>query len=262
MKLSIRLETFEGPLDLLFHLIDKNKVNIYDIPIAEITDQYMQYVNAMDRTDLDLVSDFLVMAATLLDIKSKMLLPVEKNEDGEEIDPRQELVERLIEYKMYKTMAQQLKDMNFDAQQQLYKIPTIPAEVAKYEEPVDLEKLFEGVTLQRLHSVFEMVMKRQIDKLDPIRSKFGTIQQDPVRLSDKLGYIFDYAKQNQIFQFQNLLESQHSKIDIVVTFLACLELIKIGKLFMSQEEVFGDIILEWNPNCTVEITKEDMEQYD
>ncbi len=262
MKLSVKLETFEGPLDLLLHLIDKNKVNIYDIPIAHITEQYMEYVNTMDREDLDLVSDFLVMAATLLDIKSRMLLPVEKDDKGDEVDPRQELVERLIEYKMYKTMAQQLKDMNFDAQQQLYKQPTIPMEVAKYEQPVDLEKLFEGVTLQRLHSVFQMVMKRQVDKLDPIRSKFGTIHQDPVRLSDKLGHIFDYAQYHMKFSFRNLLEEQHSKTDIVVTFLACLELIKIGKLLINQEEIFGDIALEWNPNCTVEITKEDMEQYD
>lgn len=262
MKLSVKLETFEGPLDLLLHLIDKNKVNIYDIPIVEIAEQYMEYVSAMEKEDLDLVSDFLVMAATLLDIKSRMLLPVEKDEEGEEIDPRQELVERLIEYKMYKTMAQQLKDMNFDAEQQLYKQPTIPAEVAKYEEPVDLEKLLEGVTLQRLHTVFQMVMKRQVDKMDPIRSKFGTIQQDPVRLSDKLGHIFDYGKTHNKFSFRNLLEQQYSKTDIVVTFLACLELIKIGKLLINQEEIFGDILLEWNPNCTMEITKEDMEQYD
>lgn len=228
MKLSVKLETFEGPLDLLLHLIDKNKVNIYDIPIVEITEQYMEYVKAMDRTDLDLVSDFLVMAATLLDIKSKMLLPVEKNEEGEEVDPRQELVERLMEYKMYKTMAQQLKDMNFDAEKQWYKPPTIPAEVAAYEEPVDLDKLLEGVTLQRLHSVFDGY-ETQVDKLDPIRSKFGTIRQDPIRLSDKLGAIFDYAESHPKFSFRNLLERQHSKTDIVVTFLACLELIKVGK---------------------------------
>ena len=262
MKLSVKLETFEGPLDLLLHLIDKNKVNIYDIPIVEITEQYMEYVKAMDRTDLDLVSDFLVMAATLLDIKSKMLLPVEKNEEGEEVEPRQELVERLMEYKMYKTMAQQLKDMNFDAEKQWYKPPTIPAEVAAYEEPVDLDKLLEGVTLQRLHSVFQMVMKRQVDKLDPIRSKFGTIRQDPIRLSDKLGAIFDYAESHPKFSFRNLLERQHSKTDIVVTFLACLELIKVGKLLIRQEELFGDMELKWNPNSTVELTKEDMEQYD
>ena len=159
-------------------------------------------------------------------------------------------------------MAQQLKDMNFDAEKQWYKPPTIPAEVAAYEEPVDLDKLLEGVTLQRLHSVFQMVMKRQVDKLDPIRSKFGTIRQDPIRLSDKLGAIFDYAESHPKFSFRNLLERQHSKTDIVVTFLACLELIKVGKLLIRQEELFGDMELEWNPNSTVELTKEDMEQYD
>lgn len=262
MKLSVKLEMFEGPLDLLLHLIDKNKVSIYDIPIVEITDQYMEYIAQMDKTDLDLVSDFLVMAATLLDIKSRMLLPAEKDEDGEEIDPREELVERLIEYKMYKTMAVELKDMNVEARQQLYKVPTVPPEVAKYEEPVDLDKMFDGITLERLYSVFQMVMKRRVDKLDPVRSKFGNIQADPVRLSDKLGFIFDYAKEQPAFRFQDLLECQTSKMDIVVTFLACLELIRIGKLLMKQEDTFADILLQWNPNCTVEVTKEDMEQYD
>ncbi len=107
MKLSVKLDTFEGPLDLLLHLIDKNKVSIYDIPIVQITDQYMAYVKQMEKTDLDLVSDFLVMAATLFSIKAKMLLPTQKDEEGEEIDPREELVARLIEYKLYKSMAQE-----------------------------------------------------------------------------------------------------------------------------------------------------------
>lgn len=104
MELSYKLEKFEGPLDLLLHLIEKNKVNIYDIPITEITDQYMEYVRKMDEEDLDVVSEFLVMAATLLDIKARMLLPKEKNEEGEEEDPRTELVERLLEYRKYKYM--------------------------------------------------------------------------------------------------------------------------------------------------------------
>lgn len=105
MGIPVKLQVFEGPLDLLLHLIDVNKVNIYDIPIVEITAQYMEYIHEMQRQDLDIVSEFLVMAATLLDIKSKMLLPREVDEDGEEIDPRQELVEKLLEYKMYKYMS-------------------------------------------------------------------------------------------------------------------------------------------------------------
>ena len=105
MELTVRLEAFEGPLDLLLHLLDKNKVSIYDIPIVEITNQYLEYIQEMRRQDLNIMSEFLVMAATLIAIKSKMLLPKEVNEDGEEEDPRAELVQQLLEYKMYKYMS-------------------------------------------------------------------------------------------------------------------------------------------------------------
>ena len=109
MGIPVKLEVFEGPLDLLLHLIEKNKVDIYDIPIVEITNQYMEYIRQMQREDLNVMSEFLVMAATLLDIKCKMLLPKEVKEDGEEEDPRQELVEQLLQYKMYKYMSYELK---------------------------------------------------------------------------------------------------------------------------------------------------------
>ena len=159
-------------------------------------------------------------------------------------------------------MAQELKDLYQDADKSLYKAPTIPKEVAAYEEPVDLDCLLSGITLQKLQDIFQMVMRRQVDKIDPIRSKFGNIKKDPVRLSDKLGYIFDYAKAHRKFSFQHLLETQHTKADVVVTFLACLELIKIGRLLVEQEDTFSDIDLEWNEDCPNQITKEDMEQYD
>lgn len=110
MALSVKLNVFEGPLDLLLHLIDKNKIDIYDIPIVEITDQYMEYLHSMEKEDLGIMSEFLVMAATLLDIKCKMLLPKEVNEEGEEEDPRAELVQKLLEYKMYKYMSYELRD--------------------------------------------------------------------------------------------------------------------------------------------------------
>ena len=158
MAISYKLEKFEGPLDLLLHLIDKNKVDIYDIPIVEITRQYLDYVNHMEREDLNLVSDFLVMAATLLDIKSRMLLPAKDDEEGEEEDPRAELVARLLEYKRYKMMAQELLDLEEDAQGVLYKPPTVPKEVAKYEPPVDLDQLLDGLTLAKLQRIFEGVI--------------------------------------------------------------------------------------------------------
>ena len=122
MAISYKLEKFEGPLDLLLHLIDKNKIDIYDIPIVEITNQYMEYIRNMQKEDLNIMSEFLVMAATLLDIKCRMLLPKEETEEGEEEDPRRELVEQLLQYKMYKYMAYELKDRQTDADMILIKI--------------------------------------------------------------------------------------------------------------------------------------------
>ncbi len=241
MSIAVKLEVFEGPLDLLLHLIEKNKVNIYDIPIVEITEQYLAYVNTMDKQDLNVVSEFLVMAATLIDIKSRMLLPKEINEEGEEIDPRQELVDRLLEYKKFKYIAEELKDKQTDAEKYLFKPETIPPEVAKYEEPVDIAKLLSDVTLKQLNAIFQAVMKRQADKVDPVRSRFGKIEKDEVSLSDKMAYVEEFSKNCTSFSFRALLNSQSSKMEVIVTFLAVLELIKISKIKIEQDRIFDDI---------------------
>ena len=158
--LSYKLEKFEGPLDLLLHLIEKNKVSIYDIPIFEITNQYMEYVNAMEEEDLDIVSEFLVMTATLLDIKSRLLLPAEKDENGDEIDPREELVTRLVEYKTYKSLGEQLKSRQLLASRLLYKDPTIPDEVSKYEPPVNVQDM--NITAKQEKLSFTVVLDGHI----------------------------------------------------------------------------------------------------
>ncbi len=244
MAISYKLEKFEGPLDLLLHLIDKNKVDIYDIPIVEITRQYLEYVNQMEREDLNIVSDFLVMAATLLDIKSRMLLPAKEDEEGEEEDPRAELVARLLEYKRYKMMAQELLDLEEDAQGILFKPPTGPKEVAKYEPPVDLDQLLDGLTLAKLQRIFEGVMKRQEDKVDPIRSSFGTIKKEPVSLEERVMDVLRFARKKRRFSFRQMLTRQGDKLEIVVTFLAVLELMKVGKLSLTQEHTFDDMEIE------------------
>ncbi len=244
MGIPVKLEVFEGPLDLLLHLIDKNKIDIYDIPIVEITNQYMEYIRNMQREDLNIMSEFLVMAATLLDIKCRMLLPKEINEEGEEEDPRQELVEQLLQYKMYKYIAYELKDREEDADMVLYRQPSIPEEVAQYTEPVDLDKLLGDLTLQKLNAIFRDVMKRQTDKIDPVRSRFGKIEKEEVTLSDKFTYIHSYMKDHKKFSFRQLLEKQHSKMHIVVTFLAVLEMMKLGEIKVRQEETCGDIMIE------------------
>ena len=245
MGISYKLEHFEGPLDLLLHLIEKNKVNIYDIPIAEITEQYLDYVNHMEKEDLNVVSEFLVMAATLLDIKARMLLPKEIDEEtGEEQDPRAELVARLLEYKKYKYMALVLQDREDDAGLIFYKKPTIPKEVAKYEPPVDLDKLLGDLTLAKLQKIFEQVMKRQEYKIDKVRSNFGVIRKEPVSLEEKIGSVMEYARKHRQFSFRQILEKQGDRLEIVVTFLAILELMKIGKISLTQEHIFDDMQIE------------------
>lgn len=245
MELKVKLESFEGPLDLLLHLLDKNKVNIYDIPIVEITKQYMEYIREMRRQDLNVMSEFLVMAATLLDIKSRMLLPADEDTEEEE-DPRAELVEQLIQYKMFKYMSMELKDRQIDAGKILYKIPTIPDEVRQYEEPVDLDALTADVNLQQLNRIFHSVIKKQVDKIDPIRSNFGQIEKEEISLDAKLQYLEAYAREHDKFQFRMLLERQKSRTEIIVTFLAILELMKTGKIQIMQERLFDEIYIESN----------------
>ena len=249
MELTVKLQVFEGPLDLLLHLLDKNKVNIYDIPIVEITNQYMEYIREMKRQGLNVMSEFLVMAATLIDIKSKMLLPAKETEEEEAEDPRAELVEQLLEYKMYKCISYELKDRQMDAEKVMFKEPTIPDEVAAYEEPVDLEELMADVTLKKLNDIFKSIMRKQEDKIDPVRSKFGKIEKEEVSLSDKMVYLEQYAMTHPHFSFRSLLEAQCGKMEIIVTFLAVLELMKMGKITIYQDKIFDDIITD----ITVEI---------
>jgi segregation and condensation protein A len=244
-EISYKLEQFEGPLDLLLHLIEKEKINIYDIPIADITEQYLTYMNQMERPDLDVMSEFLVMAAQLLEIKARMLLPREVDpETGEEIDPRQELVERLIAHKRYKAMAAELSDLLEDASSRMYKEPTVPEEVAEYTAPVDLDSLLDGVTLKSLQEIFAQVMKRSRDRVDPVRSEFGKIKKEKVSLENKLGSLIRYTSSHKKFSFRHLLEEQPTKTEIIVTFLAVLELTKIGRLHISQDHTGADLQIE------------------
>ncbi|MBR1390613.1 MAG: segregation/condensation protein A [Lachnospiraceae bacterium] len=244
MDMTVKLQVFEGPLDLLLHLLDKNKVNIYDIPIVEITNQYLEYIREMKRQDLNVVSEFLVMAATLIDIKSRMLLPVEESDEEEQEDPRAELVEQLLEYKMYKCISYELKDRQMDAMRVMFKEPTIPEEVSTYEEPVNLDELVADLTLSKLNDIFKSIMRKQENKIDPIRSKFGRIEKEEVSLSDKMEYLERYAIEHPHFSFRSLLEAQCSKMNIIVTFLAVLELMKVGKIYIYQDKIFDDIRID------------------
>jgi segregation and condensation protein A len=244
MELEFKLQVFEGPLDLLLHLLEKNKVSIYDIPIVEITSQYMDYIRQMQKADLNIMSEFMVMAATLLDIKSRMLLPASDTEEEDAEDPRAELVQQLLEYKLYKCMAYELKDRQVDASRVFYKAPTIPREVAAYQPPVDTQALVADLTLNQLDEIFKSVLKRQKDKIDPIRSRFGEIRKEEISLEDKMSSLREYASSHQRFSFRQLLEKQGSRLEIIVTFLAVLELMKDGSIRVTQAYITDDISIE------------------
>lgn len=244
MEIEYKLQVFEGPLDLLLHLIEKNKVDIYDIPIVTITEQYLEYVEQMQEQDMDVMSEFLVMAGTLLQIKSKMLLPKEETEEEEEEDPRAELVRRLLEYKMYKYAALELKDMELDASHSLYKKPTIPEEVSAYKEEIDPADLVDGMTLNMLNDIFQSIMRKQVDKIDPIRSKFGTIEKEEINIEERMVQVREEVRGLKGINFRTLLESQPTRMNIIITFMSVLELMKIGAITIRQEEIFGEIVID------------------
>lgn len=244
MEITYKLESFEGPLDLLLHLIEKNKIDIYDIPIVIITEQFLSYMETMDKADLDKVSSFIVMAAMLLRIKSKMLLPKEEVQQEEEADPRDELVERLLEYQMFKMLSSELKDRQLLAEQSFYKKKNIPKEVGDFKEKPDLDKLLENITLGRLKEVFEEVMKRSEEKLDPIRSHFGKIEKETISLSERMTELRQQLSIHSKLSFAFLLGQDITKPNIIVTFLAVLELMKLGSIHIEQEKLFGEIQIE------------------
>ena len=244
MSIPLKLQVFEGPMDLLMHLIEKNKIDIYDIPIVTITDQYLEYVRQMEHDDMNVTSEFLVMAATLLDIKSRMLLPREENGEEEEEDPRDELVRRLLEYKLYKYMSEELKEIRQQAGYSYFRPQDLPREVRSYVPPVNYEELIGSKTLDSLQRVFSEVLKRKKNRVDPVRSGFGKIQKEEISVADKELYIRAYLKGHPHADFKDLLEKQDSRQEIIVTFLVILELMKHQKIRISQEETFGRILID------------------
>ena len=220
-KISFKLEVFEGPLDLLLHLISKNKVNIYDIPIATITDQYMEVLNTMKELDLEVSSEFTVLASQLLLIKSRMLLP--RTEEADEDDPRTELVERLLEYQRYKSTMEFLKE-----HENAYKYMVFKA-------PEDIEPATEPDTtiypVDMLISAFNDILERSKRRIPPPRKTFESIvQREKVSVKDKISYIKQLLQSHKKVLFTSIFDGMYTKPELVATFLALLELIKINEI--------------------------------
>ena len=257
MDISFRLESFEGPLDLLLHLIDRNKMDIYDIQISTITDQYMAYLSQMGK-EAETMSEFLVMAATLLDIKARMLLPKdEEKEDGEE-DPRAELVQQLLEYKLYKYMSLELKDREIHASKTLFRSSSIPDEVLSYQAPVDLDFFLKGVDLAKLKAVFDDVLRRSRDKLNQEAIQYGRIRREAISLPEKVEHIRSYMSRHKKSSFRKLIEEQVTRDNIIVTFLAILEMMKNGQVVVIQES--EDDFMMYDPDEAPAVQEETQEQ--
>ena len=261
MEISFKLDAFEGPLDLLLHLIEKNKVDIYDIPISLITDQYLEYLSEMEKQDAEVTSEFLVMAATLLDIKAKMLLPKQVDPEEKEEDPRAELVEQLLEYKMYKFMSYELKDKAITASKAIYREESIPEEVRAYEAPIDLDKFLGDVTLSKLKAIFDDVMLRSNEKVNEQAMKYGRVRREPINIPGKITEIRSYIHKDQSFSFRQLIEKQPTRLNVIATFLAVLEMMRTGEIIASQEGNETDIIFTAGNQEEVELGYDENESY-
>ena len=244
LDMEIKLEKFEGPMDLLYSLIVKNKIDIYDIPIALITEQYLAYINEMGKYNMENISEFLIMAATLIEIKSRLLLPKEVDENNEEIDPREELVKRLIEYKKFKGIAQEFNVMQKSAGYRYYKDSDkeLIKQIRK-DVPKEISDILNGATADMLFKAFQEVLKRQELRTDKIRSGFNSVQHDEFSLEEKVEQLTSLINTKRRFSFFNIFNRASSKNEIVTTFLAMLQLIKEKKIKIIQEEIFDDITI-------------------
>ncbi|MBC1884138.1 segregation/condensation protein A [Listeria seeligeri] len=238
VEMNFKVDAFEGPLDLLLHLIGQLEVDIYDIPMAEITDQYMEFVHTMQEMELDVASEYLVMAATLLAIKSKMLLPKQELEIDydtlvEEEDPRDALVEKLMEYKRFKEAAKELKEK--EAERSFY-FSKPPMDLAEYDDGSNVAEL--DVSLNDMLSAFNKMLRRK--KLNkPLHTR---ITSQEISIDDRMDSVMGklQKQQNHRLRFEELFEEQ-TKEQLVVTFLAILELMKRKLVEIEQLASFADL---------------------
>jgi len=231
MSYKIKLEVFEGPLDLLLYLVKKDHLNICDIPIAEITEQYLQYLNLMQLLNLNIAGEFLVMSATLMQIKSKMLLPMEESISAEEEqeDPRAELVKRLLEYQKFKEIAQDLRQRE-SKQFEVFKRPRLPEK----EIPEETQVYFEA-SLFDLISAFSKALENVPKEL------FYEVIKDQFTVEEKVHQILHMLLVSPYVRLSELFTQARDKLEIIVTFLAILELIKLKEINARQKGLFEEI---------------------
>ncbi len=239
-KYAIKIQNFEGPLDLLCHLIDKNKMDIYDIQISEITDQYLEYIKQMEEMNLDVTSEFLIMASTLLYIKSKELLP--KQEEVEEEITQEQLIQRIIDYKKYKEITKKLRESYNIFSNRFYKTVEI-IELPK-------QKLEKNYKPEIIPQTYEHIIEKNKNRLNKNAQNIKQIAiTDTYTVASKVKEMFKELIKKPKFVFNKMYAlSKCNKVEVVTAFTGLLELTRRSKVTAKQEELFGDIIVERNKN--------------
>lgn len=228
-KQQFKLEDFEGPLDLLLFLVRKNEVNVYDIPIASITEQYLEFLKLATAIDLEEITEFYQLAATLLYIKSRTLLPNQGGDEDEVEDPRQELVEKLIEYQKYKRLAELMAEQETESEwiwERKKKHPVLPFD--------DKDEFWDQIEVWDLLQTFSKIMKG----LSPERI---IDLYEEVSVNEKVALVYELLEEKGAFLFTDLITRPNSLLDVVCAFLALLELVKTRQIVLEQSRLFGDI---------------------
>ena len=241
---KVKVADFEGPFDLLLHLIKKNKMNIYNIEIYKVTNQYLEYLNTRKVMDLEITSEFIVVAATLIEIKSKNLLPkvkVDEEEESEE-DIEKRLMERLIEYKKIKNVSEFFKNKYINAGEVFSKKPEIIEEIKP--EKIDNDDIFKNLTLLYLYNIYNKILETYREKQNKVNVVQKKIYVDKYKVEDKMEELLERFNSSEVIEFNNLMKESTCKLETVVTFLALLELIKIRTIQVFQDESFSNILIK------------------
>ena len=231
---KIKLDQFEGPLDLLLFFIKRDELNIYDIPISRITSEFLEYVNLIKLMDLEVAGDFILMASTLMHIKVRMLFPREIDERGEEIDPRADLIKALLEYKKYKEVAEDLTFLESHQRKLNYRgYFSADEKIA----PPEFDTLLKNISIYDLAKAF----KKAIDGVKP--QVVHEIKKINISIDDQIKFILDRVLEKGEIHFLSLIHGMKEKIRIVITFIALLELTKIGKVGIKESTEFNDFVI-------------------
>lgn len=237
----IKINDFEGPFDLLLHLIKKNQMNIYNVKIFEITNQYLNYLNEMKEMDLEITSEFILVAATLIEIKSKHLLPKAKKEDEDDEDDEKNLLEKLIVYKKIKGVSAFFKERYISAGEVYGKKPEV---IEEKKEDISKQDLFKDISLIELYNIYNNLLEIYNNKQNRNNVIQKKIYVDKYKIEDKLEYIMDKLKNENVNSFSDFMQNCECKLECVVTFLALLEMIKQRMVKVYQSDNFRNIFIE------------------